>query len=136
MPDDATNGLIDRSCGLLVVPVFSRQSGHSCARRCPASFQDSFLVEILLLENDFWVGHLRERYSYYDHASCSVIGEIETLRDATSAHAHQDCSVLLILTLVFLEDLRVVPVDNELVLCRLLWLPKDLLVLLELVQHA
>ena len=136
MPDDATNRLIYRPCGLLVVPVFARQSCDSCAWLCPASFQDSLLVEILLLEDDFWVGHLRERYSYYDHASCSVIREIETLRDAATAHAHQDCSVLLTLTLVFLEDLRVVPVDDELVLSRLLWFPEDLLVLLEFVKHA
>jgi len=75
MSDHTTNGLVYRTRRLLVVPVFAGQLCHTILRvdLCRRPLDGELGVEILFLEDDFGVCHLRERNADDDYAAGGVV---------------------------------------------------------------
>lgn len=104
-----------------------------CGRLGFMSFTESILlllIEILFLENDFWISHLRIWDAYYDHSTSGFVWEIETLADTASADGHQNSAS------VIFKNSWIISVHNLLVLLRNFWLSINRLMPLYMIEHS
>lgn len=107
MPYNSTDGLVYRSCSLLVVPIFTWELSHFDWK---AGVSD-FAIEIVFLQNDLCITNLRVRDANDNDAPRSVVWEVQTLTDPASADAHQNRTTALLF-----KDGTVVPVHDDFVL--------------------
>ena len=107
MADNTTNGLVNRTSGLLTVPLRAGQ---------PSLIHLVFLLQILLFQDDNRICHLWIRQPYKHHTASSIVTEVEALWDAAPAHAHQNGATdRLRAVLLLFEDGVVVALDHLLV---------------------
>lgn len=79
--DDSTNSLVNRSRCLLRVPLRPRQA--LLAAHVP-------LRQVLFLQYNDRVCHLRVWNSYQQHTSGCVVRKVQAFRDAATADSHQN----------------------------------------------
>jgi len=108
--DHSADRLIHGATGLLAVPFTPGDHFHTWV-----VFTSWFVVEVMLLQDYFRVGHLRKWNTDYHHHPRRVIWKVEAFADATAANAHQDCSFLL-----FFVDWAIKSIDDKLVLIGVL----------------
>lgn len=72
VPDDAANGLVDRSRRLLIVPVTT----FECSQLFWGGDIGAPCIEIVLLQDDLWISYHRVRNAHHNNQASSVIRKV------------------------------------------------------------
>lgn len=111
--DHPSDGLVDGSSGLLVVPVIARKNSFRFFQFEVLAFS----LQVIFFENNLSIRNLRERYPDNDDASRRIIRKVKALTNSASTDPHKYSSFL-----VTFKNGLIVLAHDLIVKLRITWL--------------